>query len=160
MAVAVAGGVGARHGLILKTAETINEARKVSHVIFDKTGTLTQGTPCVVKEDLLKLPSSHELTIILGIAATSNHPIATAVAFHLRSLGIEPSNHPSHRLDSWKRNFRNLERLECKSRQSILAGSAKRSSSPQGYRLWPLLVLCYGKRETRRSLRSPRQSPS
>jgi hypothetical protein len=42
MVVVIAGGVAARHGLIFKTAETIDIARKVSHVIFDKTGTLTQ----------------------------------------------------------------------------------------------------------------------
>lgn len=42
MVVVIAGGVAARHGLVFKTAETIDLARKISHVVFDKTGTLTQ----------------------------------------------------------------------------------------------------------------------
>ena len=41
MVVVIAGGVGVRHGQIFKSAETIETARNVSHVIFDKTGTLT-----------------------------------------------------------------------------------------------------------------------
>jgi len=42
MVVVIAGGVAARHGLVFKTAETIDIGRKISHVVFDKTGTLTQ----------------------------------------------------------------------------------------------------------------------
>lgn len=41
MVVVIAGGVGAKHGVVFKSAETIEMARKVSHVVFDKTGTLT-----------------------------------------------------------------------------------------------------------------------
>jgi P-type E1-E2 ATPase len=43
MVVVIAGGVGAKYGVVFKSAETIEIARKVSHVVFDKTGTLTQG---------------------------------------------------------------------------------------------------------------------
>jgi Cu2+-exporting ATPase len=91
MVVVIAGGVGARHGLIFKTAETIDNGRKVSHVIFDKTGTLTQGKLYVVAEEFVNGPSSFELSLILGLTTNSTHPVAIAVASHLRSSGIQPS---------------------------------------------------------------------
>lgn len=90
MVVVVAGGVGARHGLIFKTAEAIDTARKVSHVIFDKTGTLTQGKLHVVTQEFINAPSSFETSLILGLTTNSKHPVALAVASHLRSSGIEP----------------------------------------------------------------------
>jgi len=43
MVLVIAGGVAANHGFIFTTAESIEVARKVNHVVFDKTGTLTQG---------------------------------------------------------------------------------------------------------------------
>lgn len=89
MVVVIAGGVGARHGLIFKTAESIDTARMVSHVIFDKTGTLTQGKLHVV-EEIIKPPFSYEPAVILGLTTNSKHPVAKAVASHLFSLGIKP----------------------------------------------------------------------
>merc|ERR1711939_1176647 len=43
MVVVIAGGVGARFGVVFKSAMAIETARNVSHVVFDKTGTLTRG---------------------------------------------------------------------------------------------------------------------
>jgi Cd2+-exporting ATPase len=91
MVVAIAGGVGARHGLILKSAETIEVARKVSHVIFDKTGTLTQGKLSVISEDYPKGGSKLVSAVILGATANSKHPVSIAIAKHLSTLGMEPS---------------------------------------------------------------------
>jgi P-type E1-E2 ATPase len=51
MVVLIAGGVGARHGLIVKRPKAIETGRKISHVIFDKTGILTHGKLSVVEED-------------------------------------------------------------------------------------------------------------
>lgn len=51
MVVVIAGGVAAKHGLIFKSAETIEIARNISHVIFDKTGTLKQGKLTVAAEE-------------------------------------------------------------------------------------------------------------
>lgn len=90
MVAVIAGGVGARNGLIFKTAETIDTARKVSHVIFDKTGTLTQGKLRVVEEEFIKPPLSYEASMMLGLTTNSKHPVAKAVASHLHGQGIEP----------------------------------------------------------------------
>lgn len=91
MVIAVAGGVGARRGLILKSSETIEIARNVSHVIFDKTGTLTQGKLSVVSGEFPKGGSDKLSSIILGTTANSKHPVSVAIANHLSALGLEPA---------------------------------------------------------------------
>jgi heavy metal translocating P-type ATPase len=86
MVVLIAGGVGAKHGLILKSTETIEIGRKISHVIFDKTGTLTQGKLAVVEEEC---PSESLLALVLGLITDSKHPVSLAVASHLKEKGIK-----------------------------------------------------------------------
>jgi cation transport ATPase len=88
MVVLIAGGVGARHGLIFKSTETIEIGRKISHVIFDKTGTLTQGKLLVM--DAGFLDDSESITpAILGLIANSKHPVSRAVAGYLDGKGIK-----------------------------------------------------------------------
>ncbi len=86
----IAGGVAAKHGVIFKTASTIEIARHLSHVIFDKTGTLTQGKLLVEVE---KYPGhSKELLspMILALTSNSKHPVSVAIASHLKLAGILP----------------------------------------------------------------------
>jgi cation transport ATPase len=52
-AIMVGSGVGARHGILLKSGEAIEESRHIKAVVFDKTGTLTFGRPTV--QDVLLL---------------------------------------------------------------------------------------------------------
>lgn len=89
MVVLIAGGVGARHGLIFKSPDAIEIGRKVSHVIFDKTGTLTQGRISVVDEDCPPEGSEEFFSAILGLIANSKHPVSLGVASHLKVKGIE-----------------------------------------------------------------------
>ena len=92
MVVVIAGGVGAKHGLIFKSAETIEIARNVSHVIFDKTGTLTQGRLSVTAEEYLTDASSSSLApMILGLTTNSKHPVSTAIATHMKASEVQPS---------------------------------------------------------------------
>lgn len=90
MVLVVAGGVAAKHGVIFKTAEIIEMARKVSHVIFDKTGTLTQGSLTVEAEIFLARPGEILAPMILGITSSSKHPVSVAIASHLKSSGVQP----------------------------------------------------------------------
>jgi len=87
----IAGGVGARNGLVFKTAETIDVARKVSHVVFDKTGTLTQGNLYVVAEEYQDGNRNSLCSMILGLTASSKHPVSKAIAAHLSSSGTQAS---------------------------------------------------------------------
>ena len=88
---AIASGVTASHGVVFKSAEAIEMARKVSHVVFDKTGTLTQGHLTVQTElYLVGLEQQHTLSVLLGLTSDINHPVSRAVTKHLTSLDIIP----------------------------------------------------------------------
>ncbi len=73
-------GVAARHGILIKDAEALELAHKISTVVFDKTGTLTDGTPhvaaCVAAEGSDR---NEVLSIAAGLQAGSEHPLARAV---------------------------------------------------------------------------------
>ncbi|KAL2059745.1 hypothetical protein VTL71DRAFT_10129, partial [Oculimacula yallundae] len=90
MVVVIAGGVGARFGVIFKSAETIEIARKVSHVVFDKTGTLTMGELSVASEEYLdESENLATAALVLGLTVNSKHPISAAIAAHLMGRGVE-----------------------------------------------------------------------
>ena len=88
MVVVIAGGVAAQHGLIFKTAETIDIARKITHVIFDKTGTLTQGKLSVVSRWYLESAPESLPNIIFGLISSSKHPVSTAIASYMRDADV------------------------------------------------------------------------
>ncbi len=73
-------GVAARHGILIKDAEALELAHRISTVVFDKTGTLTDGTPhvtaCVAAADS---GNNEVLAIAAGLQAGSEHPLARAV---------------------------------------------------------------------------------
>ncbi len=79
-AIAVASGVGARRGILFKTAEALENAGKTEFLTLDKTGTLTVGKPNVVA--VVPAPGVSEAELI-GVAAAlerkSEHPLARAV---------------------------------------------------------------------------------
>jgi len=89
MVVAIAGGIAAKHGLILKSSSAIEIARKVSHVVFDKTGTLTQGKLVVVAECYPTGRSDILAPVIAGLAANSKHPVSVAIVAHIEALGVQ-----------------------------------------------------------------------
>ncbi|TCD68242.1 hypothetical protein EIP91_011311 [Steccherinum ochraceum] len=92
MVILIASGVAAKKmGLVFKSATTIEEARKISHVVFDKTGTLTMGKLSVVDYQLLdagSLPMGIDAgSVILALVDSSKHPVARAVTAYLRAKG-------------------------------------------------------------------------
>ncbi|CAG8974702.1 hypothetical protein HYALB_00006438 [Hymenoscyphus albidus] len=89
MVVAIAGGVGAKHSLILKTSQTMEIARKTTHVIFDKTGTLTEEKVSVVFEDYSKDKSEHIASIIHATSAVSVHPTSSAMVAHFNEGKVD-----------------------------------------------------------------------
>ena len=91
MVIVVAGGVAAKHGIILKSASAIETARKVTHVIFDKTGTLTQGTLSVVSEIHLAQQDDLSRSLALGLMSNSKHPVSSSVAAYLKGKGVTPA---------------------------------------------------------------------
>jgi heavy metal translocating P-type ATPase len=83
MVIVIATGVAARHGVIFKTAASIEVAYKTTDIILDKTGTLTLGRPQVVEEvSVSPNPSTFE-SLLLGLLADIKHPISAAITSHL-----------------------------------------------------------------------------
>ena len=91
VAIMVGSGVGARHGILFKTAVALEQCGKGDIIVLDKTGTLTTGKPKVTDVLPLKNVSENEfLTIASSIEKSSAHPLAQAVVNHAKSLGNEP----------------------------------------------------------------------
>ncbi|KAG5998225.1 hypothetical protein E4U54_002237 [Claviceps lovelessii] len=82
MVLVIAGGIAARNGVIIKSAECTERARKVTDIIFDKTGTITEEHLDVIEE--IFLINQHEATSISkALVAGNKHPVSLAVAKHL-----------------------------------------------------------------------------
>lgn len=92
VAIMVGSGVGARHGILFKTATALETAGKVQTVVLDKTGTVTNGNPVVT--DIL--PFNHTTKEILlknayALESKSEHPLAKAIVQEgEKSFGIPP----------------------------------------------------------------------
>ena len=90
VAIMVGNGVGARNGILFKTAVSLEEAGKVDVIALDKTGTITQGAPQVT--DIVPGPGYDE-TALLRLAAAlesrSEHPLAKAVMAEAQRQAVE-----------------------------------------------------------------------
>ena len=89
MVLVIASGVGAKHGVVFRSAEAMRVARRVTHVVFDKTGTLTQGCLSVVSDDYISETKSLSAAIVVALTSQSDHPVSLAVFEHLRAAGFE-----------------------------------------------------------------------
>lgn len=91
VAIMVGNGVGARHGILFKTAVSLEETGKMAVVALDKTGTITKGEPQVtdiiaaegVAEELL-------LQTAYSLEAKSEHPLAKAVLKYGQEKNLQP----------------------------------------------------------------------
>ncbi|MGF6259946.1 Cu+-exporting ATPase [Paraburkholderia youngii] len=73
-------GVAARHGVLIKDAEALEVAHRVSIVAFDKTGTLTLGQPSVTAfEPVGGVSRDEALALAAAVQRHSDHPLARAV---------------------------------------------------------------------------------
>ena len=88
-AVMVGTGRGARMGVLVKTAETLQTAHKVKTVVLDKTGTITRGTPSVTEAVCMPGVSADDMLLAAASAeAFSEHPLARAVVSCARERGV------------------------------------------------------------------------
>jgi Cu+-exporting ATPase len=97
-AIMVGTGKGAENGLLIKGAEYLEKARKVTTVVFDKTGTLTRGEPSVTDVVGLGLPRDDVLRLAASAERGSEHPLGQAIvrAALGRNLALsEPGNFQS-----------------------------------------------------------------
>ena len=87
-------GKGAENGILFKSGEYLEIARKVNTVVFDKTGTLTEGKPSVTDiVDLSEGIGENELLRLAAIAESgSEHPLGQAVVRKAKESGLPVSN--------------------------------------------------------------------
>jgi Cu+-exporting ATPase len=88
-AIIVGTGKGAEHGILIRSADTLEKAHKINAVLLDKTGTLTQGKPAITdiiaaagysKDEILRLAASAE--------KNSEHSLAEAIVKEAASINL------------------------------------------------------------------------
>lgn len=86
-ALMVGTGLGAKLGVLIKSGEVLEAARKVRVVLFDKTGTITEGKPKVT--DVLG-NRAQTLALAAALEARSEHPLAGAILAAAADDGMTP----------------------------------------------------------------------
>ena len=91
VAIMVGNGMGAKNGILFKTAASLEEAGRAEIAVLDKTGTITEGEPRVT--DILPEAGHTEeelLSLAVSLEAKSEHPLAKAVIAEAEGRGIAP----------------------------------------------------------------------
>ena len=91
VAIMVGNGLGAKNGILFKTAASLEAAGRIQIVALDKTGTITEGAPRVT--DLLPAEGVTEtelLTLAAALESRSEHPLAKAVLADAEAKAITP----------------------------------------------------------------------
>ena len=87
VAIMVSSGVGAKNGILFKTAAALEYTGKIKTVVFDKTGTVTKGSPAIT--DIISA-SEDLLPCAYSLEQKSEHPLAKAVVSYAKQKAIEP----------------------------------------------------------------------
>jgi len=90
-AIMVGTGIGAQHGILIKSGEALEIAHKIDTVVFDKTGTITEGKPRLTDLRPLKASSLSEqelLALAAGIEQLSEHPLGEAILAAAREQNL------------------------------------------------------------------------
>ncbi|MCI8887824.1 MAG: heavy metal translocating P-type ATPase [Hungatella sp.] len=91
VAIMVGNGMGAKNGILFKTAVSLEEAGKMQIVALDKTGTITSGEPKVT--DMIPAEGISEEELMRNAYALerkSEHPLARAILRKGEDMGLEP----------------------------------------------------------------------
>ena len=78
-AIMVGTGVAAKHGILIKDAQALETAHRLTAIAFDKTGTLTEGKPALVSVIAHAYEEQQVLTWAAAVQQYSDHPLAHAV---------------------------------------------------------------------------------
>ena len=94
VAIMVGSGVGARNGILFKTAAALEETGRIEIVALDKTGTITGGNPEVTDVFTCKGVSKDELLeVAAAVESRSEHPLAKAICRHIGSTTFRISDY-------------------------------------------------------------------
>ncbi|CDC03016.1 putative uncharacterized protein [Eubacterium sp. CAG:202] len=90
VAIMVGNGMGARKGILFKTAASLEEAGKTQVAVLDKTGTITKGEPKVTDVIPFGISENELLQYAYSIETKSEHPLAKAVIAKAQEIGLVP----------------------------------------------------------------------
>lgn len=89
VAIMVGSGVGARNGILFKTAVSLEETGKVRFAVLDKTGTITKGEPEVTElRPAVGVSEEELLAAAYALEAKSEHPLARAIVREAEKRGL------------------------------------------------------------------------
>ena len=88
-AIMVGVGKGAENGILIKDAESLELAKKVTAIVLDKTGTITEGRPELTDVKWLNDEETGQ-QILFSMEKLSEHPLAEAVVKHLSTMTAVP----------------------------------------------------------------------
>lgn len=90
VAIMVGNGMGARKGILFKTAASLEEAGKTQIAVLDKTGTITKGEPKVTDIIPFEITENELLQYAYSIETKSEHPLAKAIIVKAEELSLNP----------------------------------------------------------------------
>lgn len=88
-AIMVGTGLGANHGILIKSGEALEISHKVNAVVLDKTGTITEGKPAVTRVISHEISEDELLQIAASCEQVSEHPLGQAIVNGAKTRGIE-----------------------------------------------------------------------
>lgn len=106
MAIAVASGLGARLGILVKNGAVLESLSSIDHFVFDKTGTLTEGRtsvlalgvgagpPGALSDIDLDLQLRDDLARVAALENLSEHPLARALVAYVEEIGVAWKGRP------------------------------------------------------------------
>lgn len=89
VAIMVGSGVGAKNGILYKTAVSLESSGKINIVALDKTGTITKGEPVVTDIIVNQISEKDFLQKVHSLEIKSEHPLAKAVNERAKSKGVK-----------------------------------------------------------------------
>ena len=94
VAIMVGSGVGARNGILFKTAAALEETGRIEIAALDKTGTITGGDPKVTDVFTCRgVPKDELLTVAAAVESRSSHPLAKAVSEYIGGTTLRISDY-------------------------------------------------------------------
>lgn len=92
-AIIVGVGKGAKEGILIKDAATLEKLHKVNTVVVDKTGTITKGKPTLVDiQNISNLKDEELVSILASLEKKSEHPIAHAIVSYAQEKNISTAD--------------------------------------------------------------------
>ncbi len=92
VAIMVGNGIGAKHGILFKTSEALEETGKVQMIALDKTGTITSGKPTVTDIVVNHITEKELVQKAYSLEKNSEHPLAKAIIEKAEEMRLTTSN--------------------------------------------------------------------